>query len=90
MNSSWRPVSNGIPQGSILAPIPPNIAINGLHNEAEHTPSKLADDTKRAGMVTNTPEDKAIQSDCNSLEKQTHKNLKVQQKQMHSAVCGTE
>lgn len=75
MNSSWQPASTGIPQGSILAPIPFDIAINGLCNEAEHTLSKLADDTKRTGAVNNIPEVKAVQSGCNRLENCTHKTL---------------
>lgn len=48
--SSWQQV-NSIPKGSILDPIPINIPFNDLHSEAEHSLSKLANDSKAGWVV---------------------------------------
>ena len=73
--SSWRLVTSGLPQRSMLDPILFNMFINSLHDGADCILGKFGDNRKPGGVADTPKCCAAIQRSLSRLEKCAIRNL---------------
>ena len=65
--SEWLPVTNGIPQGSVLGPLLSLIYINDLHDNIISDVYIYADDTKLYREIKTIEDQRILQKDLDTL-----------------------
>ena len=65
--SPWTDVSSGVPQGSVLGPIPFTIYINDIDSDIKSKESKFADDTKLGYACKSAEDCNIIQQDLDKI-----------------------
>ncbi|KAF7251859.1 Mitogen-activated protein kinase-binding protein 1, partial [Varanus komodoensis] len=76
-SSGWRPVTSGVPQGSVLGPILFNLFINDMEEGVNSLLIKFADDTKTGAVATIEEQVLQIQKDLDRLWKWAGDNRMV-------------
>ena len=66
-HSSWKNVSSGVPQGSILGPLLFFLYVNDLLDSVKAMTKIFADDTKLCSNISTLADCEALQDDLNKL-----------------------